>query len=794
MPTPTTHTDPTTDRTDRRASIELDITGMTCASCAARIEKKLGKVDGVTASVNYATEKAKVLAPTGVTVADLIAVVEKTGYGAKLPDPAEPEPDRAGMLKRDLIWAAVLAVPVIAIAMVPALQFPGWTWASLVLATPVYAWAGRHFHRSALVNLRHRAATMDTLVSLGTTAAYFYSLWALFFTHAGTLHYTHPFTLTLGRSDGASVYFEAVVGIITFLLAGRWFEARARTQASDALRALLTLGATQATVLRDGVEVAIPIDRLALGEEFVVRPGEKVATDGVVVTGTSAVDESMITGESVPVDKAPGDKVVGATVNANGRLVVRATALGADTELSRMARMVEEAQTRKAPVQALADKISGVFVPIVLVIAALTLAGWLIAGESVVFAATAAVAVLIIACPCALGLATPTALLVGTGRGARMGVIIAGPDILEHARAVGTIALDKTGTITRGDLRVVGLTPVEGVTDADLLRWAGTAESGSEHPLAKAVVDAASGLGALDGFENVPGEGVHAVVDGVRVSVVRPDAAGPLPRVLAEAVDAAQSRGETPVVVSREVGIVSGDGGESHPVEVSGDGDVRSVEVSLDGKGASLVVPDTGVRPVRASIDGDLHPVGVVSLADTLKDTSAAAIARLRELGLTPVLLTGDNERAARAVAAQVGIDEVRAGVRPDGKVAVIRELQASGQVAMVGDGVNDAAALAASDLGIAMGSGTDAAKEAAGITLMRSDLMLAVDAIRLSRSTLRTIRLNLFWAFAYNVAAIPLAAFGMLTPMIAGAAMAFSSVFVVANSLLLRRFRPESA
>ncbi|MBK8464066.1 MAG: cadmium-translocating P-type ATPase [Nigerium sp.] len=720
---------------------------MTCASCAARIEKKLRKIDGVSASVNYATERATILAPAGVTVDDLIAVVEKTGYGAKLPDPTEPEPDRAGALKSDLILAAVLAVPVMAMAMIPALQFPGWTWASLALATPVYAWAGRRFHRSAIVNLRHRATTMDTLISMGTTAAYFYSLWALFFTHAGSLHYTHPFTLTLGRSDGASVYFEAVVGIITFLLAGRWFEARSRTQASDALRALLTLGATRATALRDGVEVSIPIGHLVLGEEFVVRPGEKIATDGVIVSGVSAVDESMITGESVPVDKAPGDKVVGATLNANGRLVVRATALGVDTELSRMARMVEEAQTRKAPVQALADTISGVFVPVVLVTAALTLIGWLLAGEAVVFAATAAVAVLIIACPCALGLATPTALLVGTGRGARMGVIIAGPDVLEHARAIRTIALDKTGTITRGALRVVGVTPAAGISDADLLRWAGTAESGSEHPLAMAVVAAAGAeLGSLDAFENVPGEGVRARVDGVGVHVVRPDAAGTLPAAIGAVVDAAQGRGETPVVVLRETGAT-------------------------------------------------MAAVGVVSLADTVKDTSAAAIARLRELGLTPVLLTGDNERAARAVADTVGIDQVRADVRPEGKVAAIAELRAGGaQVAMVGDGVNDAAALAASDLGIAMGSGTDAAKEAAGITLMRSDLMVAVDAIRLSRATLRTIRVNLFWAFAYNVAAIPLAAFGMLTPMIAGAAMAFSSVFVVANSLLLRRFRPESA
>ncbi len=728
---------------DRRASLELDISGMTCASCAARIEKKLNKVDGVTASVNYATEKAKILAPTTLSLDELIGVVEKTGYGASEPDPAAPEPDRVAPIRRDLILAAVLAVPVIAIAMIPALQFPGWTWVSLALATPVYFWAARRFHKSALVNLRHGATTMDTLISLGTSAAYWYSVWALFNTHAGDLHYTHPFEFTIGRSDGAAVYFEAVVGIITFLLAGRWFEARARTQSSEALRALLTLGASEVTVLRNGAEERLPIDFLKLDDEFVVRPGEKIATDGVVVSGGSAVDESMVTGESVPVDKLPGDHVIGATVNANGRLVVRATALGEDTELSRMARMVEEAQTRKAPVQALADRISGVFVPIVLGIALLTLVGWLLAGEGALFAATAAVAVLIIACPCALGLATPTALLVGTGRGARMGVIISGPDVLERARAVTVIALDKTGTVTTGELRVVGVHPMAGVTDEELLHWAGTAESGSEHPLAQAIVAAASegGLGSLDAFENVPGEGVRTTVDGVAVRVSRPDAVASLPEGLADAVDASQARGETAVVV------------------------------------------------VRAD-----RPVGVVALADTVKPTSREAIARFKDLGLTPVLITGDNERAGRAVAEAVGIEQVLANVRPDGKVAAIRELQAAhGQVAMVGDGVNDAAALAASDLGVAMGSGTDAAKEAAGIVVMRPDLMLVVDAIRLSRATLRTIRTNLFWAFAYNVAAIPLAAFGMLTPMIAGAAMAFSSVFVVSNSLLLRRFRPVS-
>ncbi len=744
MSTRTSTTTPIHSEPDRRASLELDITGMTCASCAARIEKKLNKVDGVTASVNYATEKAKILAPTTLALADLIGVVEKTGYGAKEPDPAAPQLDRVAPIRRDLILSLVLAVPVIAMAMIPALQFDGWTWVSLVLTTPVYFWAARRFHVSAWVNLRHGATTMDTLISLGTSAAYWYSVWALLFTHAGDPHYRHPFSFAIGHGDGAAIYFEAVVGIVTFLLAGRWFEARARTQSSEALRALLTLGASEVTVLRGGVEERLPIDFLKLDDEFVVRPGEKIATDGVVVSGGSAVDEAMVTGESLPVDKLPGDHVIGATVNVNGRLVVRATALGEDTELSRMARMVEDAQTRKAPVQALADRISGIFVPIVLVIAALTLIGWLIAGETVLFAATAAVAVLIIACPCALGLATPTALLVGTGRGARMGVIISGPDVLERAKSVRAIALDKTGTVTSGELRVVGTTPVAGITDAELLRWAGTAESGSEHPLAHAIVAAASagGLGALGAFENVPGEGVRTVVDGVAVDVSRPDAVAALPGQLTAAVDASQGRGETAVVV------------------------------------------------VRAG-----RPVGVIALADTVKPTSKEAIERLKALGLVPVLLTGDNDRAARTVADQIGIDRVLADVRPDGKVAAIRALQDEfGQVAMVGDGVNDAAALAASDLGIAMGSGTDAAKEAAGIVVMRPDLLLVVDAIRLSRSTLRTIRMNLFWAFAYNVSASPLAAFRMLTPMIAGAARAFSSVFVVSNSLLLRRFRPISA
>ena len=725
-----------------RTSVDLDITGMTCASCAARVEKSLNAVPGVTASVNYATERAHVLAPIDLDVAALLRAVGDTGYGASVPgdDPDAPEgldrlALRASELRGDLVVAGLLSAPVIALAMVPAWQFPGWQWVSLALTAPVYGWAGRRFHRSAWVNLKHRATTMDTLVSLGTTAAFLWSVYALAFGGAGMIGYTHAFTFSLERShDGmANIYFEAVVGIITFLLAGRWFEARARSRAGEALRALMQLGASAATVLRDGVEVSVPVAELAVGDEFVVRPGEKVATDGVVVAGASAVDESMLTGESVPVDKAVGDRVVGATVNAHGRLVVRATGVGSATQLARITRLVEEAQTGKAPVQALADRISGVFVPVVLVLAVLTLATWLALGESVTFAVTAAVAVLIIACPCALGLATPTALLVGTGRGAQLGIVIRGPEVLERTHGIGTILLDKTGTLTTGRMTVAAVTAF-GLTDGELLRLAGAVEAASEHPIARAIADAARSAGPLPpvtGFANLPGAGVRGVVEGHVVTVGRPDYAS---RVVSDA----EALGRTPVLVR------------------------------VDGRVA-----------------------GVVAVADTVKPRAREAVEALRRLGLRPVLLTGDNERAARAVAADVGIDDVVAGVRPEGKVAAVRERQSSGgTVAMVGDGVNDAAALAQSDLGLAMGTGTDAAMEAADLTLMRGDLMLAADAVRLSRATLRTIRQNLFWAFAYNVAALPLAALGLLTPMIAGAAMAFSSVFVVANSLRLRWFR----
>ncbi|MFT3969577.1 MAG: heavy metal translocating P-type ATPase [Micropruina sp.] len=726
--------------TTQHQSIELDIDGMTCASCAARIEKKLNKVDGVTASVNYATEKARVLTDTPIPVADLIAVVEKTGYHAALPDPAKPEVDHAKELQTRVIVSAVLAVPVIVLAMVPAWQFPGWQWVSLGLTLPVYAWAGYPFHRSALVNARHGATTMDTLISLGTTAAMGWSLYALFFGHAGMIGYTHGFEFMLMRGTGeGSVYFEAVVGIITFLLLGRWFEARSKQRAGEAVRTLLKLGATEATLLRGGVETRVPVDFLKPGDSFVVRPGEKIATDGEVVEGSSAVDASMVTGESVPVDVGPGDAVIGATVNANGRLVVQATRVGADTQLAHIARLVEQAQTGKANVQRLADRISSVFVPIVIGLAVLTFVVWLLAGAGFAFAASAAVAVLIIACPCALGLATPTALLVGTGRGAQLGIVIKGPEILERTKSVGTVVLDKTGTVTTGTMAVVD-TIADG-SDDGWLRLAGAAEAASEHPIARAIADHVGSDAVVTDFVNLPGRGIRATVQGHRVLV------------------------GTSALVGADTG-------------AAGSPAIAAFAQS-QAKGHTAVL---------VAVNGALR--GMIAVADAVKDTSADAIADLKELGLTPVLLTGDARAVAEAVAAEVGIDTVIADVLPADKLAEIQRLQAGGaQVAMVGDGVNDSAALAQADLGIAMGTGTDAAIAASDLTLMRGDLRLAATAIRLSRATLATIKGNLFWAFAYNVAAIPLAALGFLNPMIAGAAMALSSVFVVLNSLRLRRF-----
>ncbi|MFC9174078.1 MULTISPECIES: cation-translocating P-type ATPase [unclassified Streptomyces] len=740
---------------------ELTIGGMTCASCAARIEKKLNRMDGVEATVNYATEKAKVTyRGEDVSVQDLISTVEATGYTAQEPPPpeasrsrteaeAEEPDDGLTALRQRLVTSLVLAVPVIAMAMIPALQFDNWQWLSLTLAAPVVVYAGWPFHRAAWTNLRHGAATMDTLISVGTSAAFLWSVWALFFGTAGMTGMTHPFELTIARSDGAgNIYLEAAAGVTAFILAGRWFEARSKRKAGAALRALMELGAKEVTVLRDGREVTVPAAELQVGDRFVVRPGEKIATDGRVVEGSSAVDASMLTGESVPVEVAAGDSVTGATINAGGRLVVEATRIGSDTQLARMARLVEDAQNGKAAAQRLADRISAVFVPIVIALALGTLGFWLASGAGLTAAFTAAVAVLIIACPCALGLATPTALMVGTGRGAQLGILIKGPEVLETTRRVDTVVLDKTGTVTTGKMTLLTAHTAEGTNENDVLRLAGAVEHSSEHPIAQAV--AAGAVDRLDGatlptpedFTNIPGLGVQGVVEGHAVLVGREQLLTEweirLPDALARAKGEAERAGRTAVTVAW-------------------DGEARAV----------------------------------LEVADAVKGTSAEAVRRLRALGLTPILLTGDNRAVAEAVAAEVGIDKVYAEVMPEDKVDVVKRLQAEGRsVAMVGDGVNDAAALAQADLGLAMGTGTDAAIEAGDLTLVRGDLRAAADAIRLARRTLSTIRTNLFWAFAYNVAALPLAAAGLLSPMIAGAAMAFSSVFVVGNSQRLRGFK----
>ncbi|MGW2762562.1 heavy metal translocating P-type ATPase [Streptomyces sp. NPDC001275] len=744
------------------AEVELLIGGMTCASCAARVEKKLNRIDGVTAAVNFATEKARVSYPTRVSVADLIATVVKTGYTAEEPPPPAPGPaadaesrpdeERAprdpelASLRGRLIVSALLATPVVLLAMVPALQFTNWQWLSLTLAAPVVVWGGLPFHRAALTNARHGAATMDTLVSIGTLAAFGWSLWALFLGDAGMPGMRHEFRLTVSRVDAAStIYLEVAAGVVAFILLGRYLEARSKRRAGAALRALLELGAKDVSVLRDGAETRIPVAALAVGDRFVVRPGEKIATDGAVVEGSSAVDASMLTGESVPVDVGPGDTVTGATVNAGGRLVVEATRIGADTQLARMAQLVEDAQSGKAEVQRLADRISAVFVPVVLLIAVGTLLAWLFATGEVTAAFTAAVAVLIIACPCALGLATPTALMVGTGRGAQLGILIKGPEVLESTRRVDTVVLDKTGTVTTGRMTLQEVHAAEGTDEKQLLRLAGALEHASEHPIARAVAAGAEErvgpLPPVEHFENVPGHGVRGRVEGHDVAVGRlVELTTELPEEVARARREAESEGCTAVVVGW-------------------DGAAR----------------------------------GVIAVADAVKETSAQAVAQLRALGLRPVLLTGDNRAVAEAVARAVGIDpqDVVAEVLPEEKVEAVRRLRAEGRtVAMVGDGVNDAAALATADLGLAMGTGTDAAIEAGDLTLVRGDLRVAADAIRLSRRTLATIKGNLVWAFGYNVAALPLAAAGLLNPMIAGAAMAFSSVFVVTNSLRLRTFR----
>ncbi|WP_406096823.1 heavy metal translocating P-type ATPase [Streptomyces sp. NBC_01013] len=763
---------------------EFTIGGMTCASCAARVEKKLNRMDGVTATVNYATEKARVAYGPGTGLADLIATVEKTGYTATpvrrpVPTPPVPLPPapapaapasapetdddtgthtaaRAGAdddastlaaLRLRLIVSAVLAAPVVALAMIPALQFDNWQWLSLTLAAPVVVWGGLPFHRAGWTNLRHGAATMDTLVSVGTLAAFGWSLWALFLGDAGMPGMRHGFDFTASRADGAStIYLEVAAGVVTFILLGRYLEAKSKRKAGSALRALMHLGAKDVAVLRGGAEVRIPVGRLAVGDRFVVRPGEKVATDGTVVEGTSAVDASMLTGESAPVDVRAGDSVTGATVNVSGRLVVEATRVGADTQLARMARLVEDAQNGKAEAQRLADRISAVFVPVVLVTALVTLVTWLLVTDDATAAFTAAVAVLIIACPCALGLATPTALMVGTGRGAQLGILIKGPEVLETTRRIDTIVLDKTGTVTTGRMTLQTVHTTNNATETDVLRLAGALEHASEHPIAQAVATGATNhtrapLPTPENFTNLPGLGVQGTVEGHAVLVGRPrllaGAGIGIPDALAAAMTEAAAQGRTAIAVAW-------------------DGEAR----------------------------------GALEVADAVKDTSAAAVADLRALGLTPILLTGDNRAVAESVARAVGIDEVRAEVLPEEKVHVIERLQAEGRaVAMVGDGVNDAAALATADLGLAMGTGTDAAIEASDLTLVRGDLKVAADAIRLSRRTLATIKGNLFWAFGYNVAALPLAAFGLLNPMIAGAAMAFSSVFVVTNSLRLRSF-----
>ncbi|MFI8869872.1 heavy metal translocating P-type ATPase [Streptomyces sp. NPDC053707] len=753
-----------TPTTPGAARVELAIGGMTCASCAARIEKKLNRMEGVEATVNYATEKARVAFAEDVSVDDLIATVEATGYTAQPPAPPRPEPEGTGTpaaaggederadgelrsLRQRLVTAVLLAAPVVAMAMIPALQFEYWQWLSLTLAAPVVTYAAWPFHRAAWTNARHGAATMDTLISVGTSAAFLWSLWALFFGTAGMPGMTHPFEFTISRGDGAgNIYLEAAAGVTAFILAGRYFEARSKRKAGAALKALMELGAKEVTVVREGREVTLPTSALRVGDRFLVRPGEKIATDGTVVEGSSAVDVSMLTGESVPVEVSAGDPVTGATLNTGGRLVVEATRVGSDTQLARMATLVEEAQSGKAAAQRLADRISAVFVPVVIGLALATLGFWLGSGAGLTAAFTAAVAVLIIACPCALGLATPTALLVGTGRGAQLGILIKGPEVLENTRRADTILLDKTGTVTTGRMTLLKVHAAGTTDEAEVLRLAGALEHSSEHPIARAVAEgAAARVGALptpEDFANVPGLGVQGVVEGHAVLVGREkllaEWAIGLPEELREAKDLAERNGRTVIAVAW-------------------DGEARAV----------------------------------LEVADAVKDTSAEAVRRLRALGLTPVLLTGDNKAVAESVAAEVGIDQVIAEVMPQDKAEVVRKLQAEGRtVAMVGDGVNDAAALAQADLGLSMGTGTDAAIEAGDLTLVRGDLRVAADAIRLSRRTLGTIRSNLFWAFAYNVAALPLAAAGLLNPMIAGAAMAFSSVFVVGNSLRLRGFR----
>ncbi|GAA1979601.1 heavy metal translocating P-type ATPase [Microbacterium pumilum] len=735
--------------------VQLEISGMTCASCATRIERKLNKLPGVEATVNYATEKARVRTD-GVETAELIAAVESAGYGAALPVPIFDEPTSTTpaedpelvLLRRRLLITTALAVPVALMSMIPALQFPNWQWLALALTAPVAVWGAWPFHRAAFVNARHGAATMDTLISLGVIASFGWSLYALFFGMAGMPGMHMTFTLfSTPESGSGEIYLEVTALVTVFILAGRYAEARAKKSSSEALHALLHLGAKDATRLVDGLEQHVPVAQLAVGDRVLVRPGEKIPSDGLIVDGASAIDASMLTGESIPVEVTTGSRVVGATLNVGGRLIVEITRVGADTELARMQRLMDEAQTGKARVQRLADRVSAIFVPVVILLAIIAFVGWLLVGGSLDVAFTAAVATLIIACPCALGLATPTALLVGTGRGSQLGILIRGPQVLEQTRLVDTIVLDKTGTITRGTMTVTTVRPAPGITEDELLRIAASAEWGSEHPVARAIVAAADSVPPVaEAFASHAGFGVQAIVDGSFVVAGRP------------------------LWVEDQWG----------------------VHLPIQSRSEAETVEAAGATVIAVARDGEF--LGTIAVSDTVKPTSAEAIARFRALGLRPVLLTGDNEGAGQHIAAIVGIDEVLAGVTPAGKLDVIRELQSAGRVvAMVGDGVNDAAALAAADLGVAMGGGTDAAIAASDVTIASGDLLVVADAIRLARRTLGTIKGNLFWAFAYNIAAIPIAMLGLLNPLVAAAAMALSSVFVVTNSLRLRRFQPAS-